>query len=233
MDQNTKDLVVFYSPAKARMTYYIKNASVGYMIEYPFAFITKVSQLPNKVRTKEVRPSSTPSVKSPTVLRFRIDLNQAPEFFVESPKSGGLYHCGDFDEDQQASRTLIHHLEGDAKVLSGQFAKLVWLVSFRYRPILYNLNRHQTVRDVRTSPQQQANETQVHLQQAGSHTIEGHTRTGVLDTDREMWDFLPGFEHLRHQQNTSYPTLPGQEMYQNFMSGAPGLLQRGNVGTKI
>jgi len=75
MDQNTKDLVVFYSPAKARMTYYIKNVSVGYMIEYPFAFITKVSQLPNKVRTKEVRPSSTPSVKSPTVLRFRIDLN--------------------------------------------------------------------------------------------------------------------------------------------------------------
>lgn len=41
--QNAMDLVIFYSPDKACMTYYINNDSAGYKIEYPFAYIKNIT----------------------------------------------------------------------------------------------------------------------------------------------------------------------------------------------
>jgi len=36
------DLIIFYSPDKACMTYYINNDQAGYKIEYPFAFVKNI-----------------------------------------------------------------------------------------------------------------------------------------------------------------------------------------------
>lgn len=41
--QSTMDLVIFYSPDKACVTYYINNDHAGYKIEYPFAWIKNIS----------------------------------------------------------------------------------------------------------------------------------------------------------------------------------------------
>jgi len=40
--QNAMDLVIFYSPEKAIITYYINNDSAGYKIEFPFAYIKSI-----------------------------------------------------------------------------------------------------------------------------------------------------------------------------------------------
>jgi len=62
-----------------------------------------------------------------------VELNRPPLFYMDSSNSGGFYQCGDFTEDQQASRVMIHHLGGHPKVLSVQLAKLVSLDSFQNR----------------------------------------------------------------------------------------------------
>ena len=41
--QSAMDLVVFYSPEKFCITYYINNDSAGYKIEYPFSYIKNIS----------------------------------------------------------------------------------------------------------------------------------------------------------------------------------------------
>lgn len=120
------DLVVFYSPDKACMTYYINNDSAGYKIEYPFSYIKHIFLDPG-----EMGPNSQPSVHRPGGLV--IELTRPPNFFMDSSGSGGFYQCGDFTEDQQASHVLVHHLGGHAKVLVGQLAKLEALESFQNR----------------------------------------------------------------------------------------------------
>src|SRR5690349_10371696 len=40
--QNTMDLIIFYSPEKCTMTYYINNDQAGYKIEYHFSSIKNV-----------------------------------------------------------------------------------------------------------------------------------------------------------------------------------------------
>lgn len=127
------DLVIFYSPEKACITYYINNDSAGYKIEFPFAFIKHIS-----LESGESNPNNAGLPPRPGGLV--IELNRPPNFFMDSSGSGGFYQCGDFTEDQQASQVLIHHLGGHAKVLSGQLAKLVSLESFQNRHSPFETN---------------------------------------------------------------------------------------------
>jgi hypothetical protein len=131
--QNAMDLVIFYSPDKACITYYINNDSAGYKIEFPFAYIKHIS-----LESGESSPghNGTP----PRTGGLVIELNRPPNFFMDSSGSGGFYQCGDFTEDQQASQILTHHLGGHAKVLSGQLAKLVSLDSFQNRHSPFEFN---------------------------------------------------------------------------------------------
>lgn len=124
------DLVVFYSPEKACMTYYINNDSAGYKIEYPFAYIKNIT-----LDSGEQGP--LPDGVPPRPSGLVVELNRPPLFYMDSSNSGGFYQCGDFTEDQQASQIMVHHLGGHPKVLSVQLAKLVSLESFRNR-MAYN-----------------------------------------------------------------------------------------------
>lgn len=131
--QNAMDLVIFYSPDKACITYYINNDSAGYKIEYPFAFIKSIQLEPG-----DTAPNANGSPPRPGGLV--IELTRPPNFFMDSSNSGGFYQCGDFTEDQQASQILTHHLGGHPKVLSGQLAKLVSLESFQNRHNPFDMN---------------------------------------------------------------------------------------------
>ena len=131
--QNAMDLVIFYSPDKACITYYINNDSAGYKIEFPFAFIKNIT-----LESGEPGPNANTNPPRPGGLV--IELNRPPNFFMDSSGSGGFYQCGDFTEDQQASQVLVHHLGGHPKVLSGQLAKLVSLESFQNRHSPFDIN---------------------------------------------------------------------------------------------
>ncbi|KAJ5518594.1 Homeodomain [Penicillium expansum] len=128
--QNAMDLVVFYSPDKACMTYYINNDAAGYKIEYPFAYIKNIT-----LETGD--PSPGPNGEPPRPGGLVVELNRPPHFYMDSSNSGGFYQCGDFTEEQQASQIMVHHLGGHPKVLSVQLAKLVSLESFQNR-LAYN-----------------------------------------------------------------------------------------------
>ena len=127
------DLVIFYSPDKACITYYINNDSAGYKIEFPFAFIKNIT-----LESGEPSPNNQGTPPRPGGLV--IELTRPPNFFMDSSGSGGFYQCGDFTEDQQASQILVHHLGGHPKVLSGQLAKLVSLESFQNRHNPFDIN---------------------------------------------------------------------------------------------
>jgi hypothetical protein len=126
LGQNAMDLVIFYSPDKATMTYYINNDSAGYKIEYPFSHIKNITLEPG-----DPTPTPTGALVRPGGLV--VELNRPPLFYMDCSNSGGFYQCGDFTEDQQASRVLVHNLWGHPKVLSVQLAKLVSLESFQNR----------------------------------------------------------------------------------------------------
>ncbi|RKL25516.1 hypothetical protein BFJ68_g155 [Fusarium oxysporum] len=126
--QNTMDLIIFYSPDKCTMTYYINNEQAGYKIEYPFSSIKNIF-----LENGEGDPTKLGGIV--------IELNRPPNFFMDSsPTTNGFFQCGDFTEDLQATQCLVHHLGGNPKVLSGQLAKLVSLESFmnRHNPHPYN-----------------------------------------------------------------------------------------------
>lgn len=119
--QNTMDLIVFYSPDKCTMTYYINNEQAGYKIEYPFSYIKNIW-----VENNEGDQSKMSGII--------IELNRLPNFFMNSsPTTNGFFQCGDFTEDLQATQCMIHHLGGNPKVLASQMAKLVSLESFMNR----------------------------------------------------------------------------------------------------
>lgn len=124
--QNAMDLVVFYAPEKATLTYYINNDGAGYKIEYPFASIKNIS-LENGPLLEEANGMP------PRPRGLLVELNRPPNFFMDSAGTGGFNQCGDFTEDQQASSIMVHHLGGHPKVLSGQLAKLFSLDSFQNR----------------------------------------------------------------------------------------------------
>lgn len=125
--QNTMDLIIFYSPDKCTMTYYINNEQAGYKIEYPFSHIKNIF-----LENNEGDPTKLGGIV--------IELNCPPNFWMDSsPTTNGFFRCGDFTEDLQASQCLVHHLGGNPKVLSGQLAKLVSLESFMNR---HNAHHH-------------------------------------------------------------------------------------------
>lgn len=124
--QNSMDLVIFYSPDKACMTYYINNDSAGYKIEYPFSYIKNITLASGD---QNPQPTGAPTPPAGVV----VELNRPPLFYMDSSNSGGFYQCGDFTEDQQASQILVHHLGGHPKVLGIQLSKLVSLEAFQNR----------------------------------------------------------------------------------------------------
>lgn len=127
--QNAMDLVIFYSLGeKPCLTYYINNDAAGYKIEFPFSYIKNISL--------ENGQSDGANVRQPGLV---VELHQPPNFFMDNAGSGGFNRCGDFTEDQQASRVLVHHLGGDPRVLSGELAKLTLLESFQSRHQPQNL----------------------------------------------------------------------------------------------
>ncbi|KAL9073285.1 MAG: hypothetical protein Q9157_004816 [Trypethelium eluteriae] len=124
--QAAMDLVIFYSPDRSTVTYYINNDSAGYKIEYPFSAIKNIT-----LESGDVLSNAEGAAQRPGGLV--VELNRPPCFYMDSSGSGGFYQCGDFTEEQQASQILVHHLGGHPKVLSGQLAKLVSLESFQNR----------------------------------------------------------------------------------------------------
>ncbi|KAL8966010.1 MAG: hypothetical protein Q9197_006219 [Variospora fuerteventurae] len=129
--QNAMDLVVFYAPDKACLTYYINNDSAGYKIEYPFSYIKNIT-------LENTDPADDSSGMPPRPRGLVVELNRSPNFFMDSSGTGGFHQCGDFTEDQQASQIYTHHLGGHPSTLSGQLAKLVSLESFQNRHNLYD-----------------------------------------------------------------------------------------------
>ncbi|KAJ4356592.1 uncharacterized protein N0V89_004627 [Didymosphaeria variabile] len=131
--QSAMDLVIFYSPEKCCVTYYINNDSAGYKIEYPFSYIKNITLENGDMNGNAEGASQRPG-------GLIVELNRPPNFFMDSSGSGGFFQCGDFTEEQQASTMMVHHLGGHPKVLSGQLAKLVSLESFQNRHNLYDHN---------------------------------------------------------------------------------------------
>lgn len=123
------DLIIFYSPEKACVTYYINNDSAGYKIEYPFAWIKNINLLQSDTTNITDEHSQAPG-------ELIVELNRPPKFYMDGSGSGGFYECSDFTEDQQASQIMVHHLGGPAKILASQLAKLVSLDSFQNRHLL-------------------------------------------------------------------------------------------------
>lgn len=117
--QNAMDLIIFYSPDKCTMTYYINNDQAGYKIEYPFSYIKNIYL--NNVEGADQLGGIT------------IELLHPPLFYMDSSTTATFIQVSDFTEDLQASRVLTHHLGGNPKVLSGQLAKLVSLEAFMHR----------------------------------------------------------------------------------------------------
>jgi len=126
--QNAMDLVVFYSPEKACITYYINNDSAGYKIEFPFRHIKSI-----ELETLNV-PMAPPSTHGGQMQgQLVIQLTRSPHFFMDTSGSGGFVQCGDFTEDQQATQILTHTLGGNAKSLQGQLSKLLNLDVYQNR----------------------------------------------------------------------------------------------------
>ncbi|EQL01168.1 homeoprotein [Ophiocordyceps sinensis CO18] len=118
--QNTMDLIIFYSPDKCTMTYYINNEQAGYKIEYPFSYIKSIW----------LQSGDDEQNKLGGIV---IELNHPPNFFMDSSPATNGGQVGDFTEDMQATHCMIHHLGGSPKVLTNQLAKLVSLESFMNR----------------------------------------------------------------------------------------------------
>ena len=91
------DLIIFYSPEKACVTYYINNDAAGYKIEYPFGWIRNISLVQGDV-------NSAVEGASQQLGSLQVELNRPPKFYMDGSGGGGFRECGDFTEDQQASQ---------------------------------------------------------------------------------------------------------------------------------
>ena len=119
------DLVVFYSPAKSLLTYYINAEASAFKIEYPFSYIKNITLNAGDVSANAEGASQHSG-------KLIVELNRPPNFSMDAG-SGGFFQCRDFTEEAQASQVLTHSLGGHPNVLSGQLAKLVSLESFKNR----------------------------------------------------------------------------------------------------
>ncbi|RWA10918.1 hypothetical protein EKO27_g4184 [Xylaria grammica] len=197
--QNTMDLIIFYSPEKCTMTYYINNDQAGYKIEYHFSAIKNIF-----LENAEGDASKLGGIV--------IELNRPPNFYMDSsPNSNGFFQCGDFTEDQQATQCYIHHLGGNPKVLSGQLAKLVSLESFanRHNPNPYDMSHAMSVSapvSPTNRPSSQPNFAQPHV------GIFQESQWGV----GPMHQGLRGPGHKR-QRSRSVPSAVDFSMFQTPM----------------
>ncbi|KAG8667951.1 Transcription factor [Fusarium poae] len=210
--QNTMDLIIFYSPDKCTMTYYINNEQAGYKIEYPFSSIKNIF-----LENGEGDPTKLGGIV--------IELNRPPNFFMDSsPTTNGFFQCGDFTEDLQATQCLVHHLGGNPKVLSGQLAKLVSLESFmnRHNPNPYNDPHALSVSapvspTARPSSQPSFNPHHVGMfqeQQWGIHQMHSGMRAGP-GHKRQRSRSVPGpvdFAMFQNQPMPSFYIQPPGEM---------------------
>ncbi|TGJ79362.1 hypothetical protein E0Z10_g9403 [Xylaria hypoxylon] len=197
--QNTMDLIIFYSPEKCTMTYYINNDQAGYKIEYHFSAIKNIF----------LENAEGDGTKLGGIV---IELNRPPNFYMDSsPNSNGFFQCGDFTEDQQATHCYVHHLGGNPKVLSGQLAKLVSLESFanRHNPNPYDMNHALSVSapvSPTNRPSSQPNFAQPHV--------------GMFQ--ESQWGISPMHQGLRgpghkRQRSRSVPTAVDFSMFQTPM----------------
>ena len=117
------DLLVFYTLGKdPLLCYYINNDSSGFKISFPFSIIKNISLDNSRAEGTSNRPPG-----------LIVEINRAPNFSMEASNGSGFYSCGDFTEDQQASRIMTHHLGGDLTKLSVQLAKLNSVEAFQNR----------------------------------------------------------------------------------------------------
>lgn len=123
--QTQLDLLVFYSPAKSMMTYFIQANGSHFKIEYPFSSIKNIILNPGDI-------SSNAEGASNHAGGLIIELN-CPPMYTMDQGSGGWFQCYDFTADQQASRVMVHHLGGHPKILAGQLAQLVGLEAYQNR----------------------------------------------------------------------------------------------------
>lgn len=130
--QNAMDLVVFYSPDKGTITYYINNDQAGYKIEYPFSYVKNIY-----LENNEGDPNKHGGIV--------IELTRPPHFLMDHSNATGFSPVSDFTQDHQATHCLVHHLGGNPKVLSGQLAKLVSLEAFMNRHNPHNPINHHTL----------------------------------------------------------------------------------------
>lgn len=197
--QNTMDLIIFYSPEKCTMTYYINNDQAGYKIEYNF----------NAIKNIYLENPEGDATKLGGIV---IELNRPPNFFMDSsPNSNGFFQCGDFTEDQQATHCLVHHLGGNPKVLSGQLAKLASLESFtnRHNPNPFDMGHALSVSapvSPTNRPSSQPNFAQPHV--------------GMYQ--ESQWGISPMHAGMRgpghkRQRSRSVPTAVDFSMFQNPM----------------
>ncbi|KAK2740657.1 hypothetical protein FQN57_006027 [Myotisia sp. PD_48] len=186
--QNTMDLVIFYSPDQSCMTYYINNDSAGYKIEYPFSHIKNITLEPGD----PVQPMDGAMPRSGGLI---IELNRPPNFFMDCSNSGGFYPCGDFTEDQQATKSLRHHLGGHPKVLSVQLARLVSLESF--------LNRHAQYAYAPFAPTQISSPLIVHRPASQPNQL-ARPQSGLSADNHLSVGLHPGRGHKR-QRSRSVP----------------------------
>ncbi|KAI1813762.1 homeobox domain-containing protein [Poronia punctata] len=196
--QNTMDLIVFYSPDKCTMTYYINNDQAGYKIEYHFSAIKNIF-----VENPEGEEGKHGGIV--------IELNRAPSFFMDNSNSNGFVQVGDFTEDLQASHCFMHHLGGNPKVLSGQLAKLVSLESFanRHNPHQFDMNHSLSVSapvSPTNRPSSQPNFAQPHI--------------GMFQ--ESQWAINPMHHGMRppghkRQRSRSVPSAVDFSMFQNPM----------------
>jgi hypothetical protein len=195
------DLIIFYSPDKACMTYYINNESSGYKIEYPFAFIKNI-----------YLENGNPETGNPGGLA--VELNRPPLFFMDSSGSGGFYDCDDFTEDRQASQLLVHHLGGNPKVLSGQLAKLVSLEAFMTRHSPFEQQQQQQQQQLSMS----ASVSPTGHRPASQPNYNAHAHVGMF---QEQWGVgvHPGARGPGHkrQRSRSVPMAVDFSMFNNPM----------------
>ena len=201
--QSTMDLVIFYSPDKACVTYYINNENAGYKIEYPFAWIKNISLEQGDV----VSAAEGASQQRGGLV---IELTRPPKFYMDSSGSGGFYECGDFTEDQQASQIMLHHLGGPSKVLSGQLAKLISLEAYQNRHNFYDANTFAVsapVSPVGHRPQSQPN-----------HMLHPHTNMNLMPPEATAGLMgPPGPRGHKRQRSRSVPVAMDFSMLRHPM----------------
>lgn len=189
------DLVIFYSlGATPCLTYYINNEAAGYKVEFPFHFIKNINlENGQSENGMPARPAG-----------LVVELNRPPNFYMDSNNQGGFAQCGDFTEDQQASKVLVHHLGGDPHTLSGQLAKLTVMDQFqnRHNP-MYNAETSAIAASAPVSPMFHRPASQPNAMAPPSIPVFRENGFGSLHPTRAMG-------HKR-QRSRSVPTIPNFE----------------------